>query len=445
MLKIQKKLVITMIFSLTFFAQNILGQKFPSNISDYKNSVIYELNIRQYSQSGKIAEVTKDLPRLKKLGIDIIWLMPINPIGEINRKGSLGSYYSIKDYKAFNPEFGTLDDFITFVKEAHKQNFKVIIDWVANHTSWDNEWIKTNPDFYTKDSLGRIVSPVPDWHDVADLNYNNKKLWDAMIDAMAFWIKTADIDGFRCDVAGMVPTEFWIKAVKELNKTKPVFMLAEWETAEIHRAFNMTYSWDLYHKFNEIAKQQASFFTLDSLIKRQLKEYPNYAFRMNFITNHDENSWNGTEYERLGTIDAVKAFSVLYYTLPGMPLLYNGQEAALNKRLNFFEKDPIDWNNYPLADFYSSLNELKHNNPALYNGKFKGSYNSYLLNPSVATFERKNKNNSLFVIVNLSSKEQNITLPFDLKGTDLLNKNEIIYFKNQPINLLPFEYQVIKK
>ncbi len=432
----------SLLFSLFFFHSSY-SQTFPTNIEAYKNSVIYELNIRQYSKSGKIEDVTNDLQRLKNLGVDIIWLMPINPIGEVNRKGTLGSYYSVKDYKAFNHEFGTIDDFKNFVKKSHELGMKVIIDWVANHTAWDNPWAKENPDFYTKDSNGNFIPPVPDWHDVIDLNYDNKNLWQAMIDAMAFWIKEANIDGFRCDVAGMVPTEFWIEAVKELNKIKPIFMLAEWETVEIHRAFNMTYCWDVHHKFNDIAQKKSTFFSLDTLIKKQLKEYPNHAFRMNFITNHDENSWNGTEYERLGSIDAVKAFSVLYYTIPGMPLIYNGQEAALNKRLNFFEKDPIDWNNYPLQDFYSKLNYLKHTNSALANGKFKGEYISYHLNPNVATFQRQDKNNSIFIIINLSNEDQNIKLDKPVKGKEFFTSNMINYSKNYIISLKPYEYMII--
>lgn len=438
-----KKIMFFPLIYMIFFSKFSFSQQFPSNIKKYQNSTIYELNIRQYSQSGKITEVTKDLPRLKNLGVDIIWLMPINPIGEINRKGTLGSYYSVKDYKAFNPEFGTLDDFKTFVNEAHKLGLYVIIDWVANHTAWDNVWTKTNPEFYTKDDKGNFISPVPDWTDVIDLNYDNKDLWKAMIDAMAFWIKTADIDGFRCDVAGMVPTDFWVEAVKQLNKIKPIFMLAEWETVEIHRAFNMTYCWDIHHKFNDIAKNKSTFFSLDTLIKKQLKLYPNHAFRMTFITNHDENSWNGTEYERLGSIDAVKAFSVLYYTIPGMPLIYNGQEAAMNKRLNFFEKDPIDWNDYKLQDFYTKLNHLKHTQSCLANGKFQGKYISYLLNPYVATYHRKDKKNSIFVIINLSNSSQSIKLPKDIKGKEYFTSNDINLKKNSELNLEPYQYYVI--
>jgi len=224
--------------------------------------------------------------------------MPIQPIGEKIRKCSLGSYYSVQDYKAVNPEFGTLDEFKSLVKLIHKMGMYVIIDWVANHTAWDNDWIVEHPEYYTTDSLGIIVSPVPDWTDVADLNYDNKKLWNEMIDALKFWVEECDIDGYRCDVAGMVPIEFWIEARTELQKIEPVFMLAEWDTPEVHLAFDMTYDWEVHKIMNQIAKQEMTAVDLKNRQMNEETEYSENDFRMQFTSNHDENSWNGTVFER---------------------------------------------------------------------------------------------------------------------------------------------------
>ena len=219
-----------------------------------KNSVIYEVNVRQYTPEGTFAAFEKHLPELKKLGVDILWLMPINPIGVKNRKGSLGSYYSVKDYKAVNPEFGTEKDLKNLVSKAHEMGMHVIIDWVANHTAWDNVWVKPHPDFFTKDSSGNFVPPIADWGDVIDLNYDNKELWKYMIDAMKYWITNCNIDGFRCDVAAMVPIDFWIEARKELTETKKdIFMLAEADESYLHRAFDMTYNWPLKDLMHEVS------------------------------------------------------------------------------------------------------------------------------------------------------------------------------------------------
>ena len=220
-----------------------------------RNSVIYEVNLRQYTPEGTFKAFEQHLPRLKELGVDILWLMPINPIGITNRKGILGSCYSIKDYLAVNPDFGTMDDFKNLVNRAHSLGMKVIIDWVANHSSWDNNLITEHPEWYTHDSTGKIISPNADWTDVADLDYSQPGIREYMKDAMIFWIKETDIDGFRCDMAGMVPVDFWNNAVPVIKKVKPVFMIAEWDTPEMHdTAFDMTYGWELFHLMNSIAR-----------------------------------------------------------------------------------------------------------------------------------------------------------------------------------------------
>ncbi len=347
-------------FNKTFGQQKFTSVKHPA--WSY-NQTIYEVNVRQYTPSGTFKEFETQLPRLKKMGVGILWLMPINPIGVKNRKGTLGSYYSVKDYLAVNPEFGTLDDLKHLVKEIHKLGMHVIIDWVANHTAWDNALASEHPDWYTKDSLGNFVPPVPDWHDVIDLNYSNKDLRKYMINALKYWVKECDVDGFRCDVASMVPTDFWIEARKELDKLKPVFMLAESDAPELHQAFDMTYDWNVYHALNEIAAKKTGLDSLKRVMKRDKMNFPSNAFRMQFTTNHDENSWNGTAVKRLG--DAFESFSAFTFVIPGMPLIYSGQEVGINRSLDFFEKDTIDFSNLKYEKFYHTLIELKKNNKAL--------------------------------------------------------------------------------
>jgi cyclomaltodextrinase / maltogenic alpha-amylase / neopullulanase len=234
---------------------NINKTENPPHHSEWSyNATIYEVNVRQFSSEGTFNAVTKQIPRLKEMGIDILWLMPIHPIGELNRKGTYGSYYAVKDFKGVNPEFGTINDFNRLVKEAHNNNMRVIIDWVANHTAWDNVWTASKPEFFTLNKEGKFTPPVEDWSDVIDLNYDNKELWNYMYDAMAYWVNESDIDGFRCDVASMVPLDFWKWVRPKLEESKPLFMLAEGYEPELHEAFNMTYSWQLKDVFVEYAK-----------------------------------------------------------------------------------------------------------------------------------------------------------------------------------------------
>ena len=350
--KIQKFILLIFLFLIAnnfSSAQNIKSVKHP----DWSyNLSIYEVNTRQYTPEGTFEAFDTHIKELKDMGVGIVWFMPINPIGEKNRKGTLGSYYSVKDYKGVNPEFGTLQDFKETVNQIHSMGMYVIIDWVANHTAWDNVWVKEHPDFYTKDSLGNFVPPVPDWHDVIDLNYDNKELWQYMIDAMKYWVEECDIDGFRCDVAGMVPLDFWKTAHAELDKIKNVFMLAEAEGPELHEAFDMTYSWELLHLMNNVAQGKKDVQSIRDYFQKEKNQYPPDAYRMRFTTNHDENTWNGTEFERMG--EAAETFDVFTCVIPGMPLLYSGQEAGLNKRLDFFEKDTIEWKDSKYKFLYTT-------------------------------------------------------------------------------------------
>ncbi|MFM7770168.1 MAG: alpha-amylase family glycosyl hydrolase, partial [Bacteroidota bacterium] len=257
-----------------------------------KNATIYEVNVRQHSPQGNFAALEKDLPRIDSLGIDILWLMPIHPIGELNRKGSLGSYYSVKNYTGVNPEYGTLQDFKKLVNTAHGLGMKVIIDWVGNHTAWDHPWMTQHPDWYTKDANGNVIPPVADWSDVADLNFDNKEMRKEMIRALEYWVKECDIDGYRCDVAMMVPTDFWDEARAALDAIKPVFMLAEAEQKDHHlKAFDMSYGWELLHIMNGVAKGEKNIDEIDAYMLRQAADYPKSAYKMCFTTNHDENTW----------------------------------------------------------------------------------------------------------------------------------------------------------
>lgn len=382
-----------------------------------ENAVIYEVNIRQYTPEGTFEAFMEHLPRLEALGVDILWLMPINPIGEINRKGTLGSYYSIKDYLRVNREYGTLEQLTSLVEEAHAYGMYVIIDWVANHTSWDNELIVKHPEWYKKDSLGEMVSPF-DWTDVVQLDYSNAELRKYMIDAMSYWVNEADIDGFRCDVAGMVPCDFWNEARTALNEIKPLFMLAENEKdyCLYKEAFDMNYSWDLHHLFNDIAKGTKSVDDMDDFFNIQDSIYDPAIFRMNFITNHDENSWNGTEFERLG--DATEVFAMLTFTLPGVPLLYSGQEIGMNKRLAFFEKDTILWEENKWESKYKSFINLKTEQSVLWNGEAGGSFEiiKFKKAPTVFAFVRENDDETMIVLANLSNEK--VEFKLDNKYTE---------------------------
>ena len=381
-----------------------------------KNASIYEVNIRQYTPEGTFNAFAEHLPRLKEMGIDILWLMPIHPIGIENRKGTLGSYYSVKDYFDVNPEFGTKDDFQNLVNKTHELGMYVIIDWVANHSSWDTEQIRNNSDWYTKNQNGEIISPVDDWSDVADFNYDNPEMRDFMIDALKYWVTDFNIDGYRCDVAAMVPTDFWNLVRFELDKIKPVFMLAEANEPILHKyAFDMTYAWDTHNLLNEIAQGKKGVSDLVKLLKSEKSKYPKNAFHMNFTSNHDENTWKGTEYERMGK--AVKTFAVLSFTIPGMPLIYSGQESCMDKRLRFFDKDTIIWqNDCEISELYTTLLKLKKENKALWNGEYGGTLIriATTADNKIFAFKRENDENEIITLVNLSSEKVSFSIKENL-------------------------------
>lgn len=373
--------------------------------ADYGNSVIYEMNVRQYTPEGTFAAAQKHLPRLKELGVDVVWLMPIYPIGEKERKGTLGSYYAIADYKAVNPEYGTMKDFERFLKEAHKLGLKVILDCVANHTSPDAKWITENPaDWYVRDAQGNTVVNY-DWTDIAELNYDNKAVWAAMEDQMRFWMKKG-VDGFRCDMACEVPLEFWQQTIGSIRADYPdLYMLAEGEEPKLHTVsgFNTSYAWELHHLLNDIAQGRKNGNDLAAYIEKDAANTPADAMRLCFTSNHDENSWAGTEFKRMG--DAVKAMTVLNFTLPkSQPLLYTGQEIAWDHSFEFFEKDPVtNWDSNGYTDFYKELIAIRHRNPALAAGPEGGRFELVKADGKEIVYRRYLPENEVCVRVELQA------------------------------------------
>ncbi len=352
----------------------------PSTLPQWAEQAnIYEVNVRQFTDEGTLQAFQTHLPRLKELGVDILWFMPIQPIGELYRKGALGSYYSISDYTAVHEDYGTLEDFQSIVEQAHSLGMKVILDWVANHTAFDHHWVSDHPHFYTADSAGNypIVAvdndgTPTDWTDVADLNYEAEGMREAMIGEMNWWLENADIDGFRCDVAGFVPYDFWKTAINDLRENHDsIFMLAEWEDpALMDVGFNAVYGWEFHHLLNELAQDKMNVSALAEYADKCDSLWPKETMKMYFTTNHDENTWNGTVSQRMGKLG--KAMFVLSSMMErSLPLVYTGQEAGLNHQFPFFTKDTvgIDWSiTHPDAYFFAEMMSLKHNHVALSNG-----------------------------------------------------------------------------
>lgn len=370
-----------------------------------RSTVIYEVNFRQYSEEGTFAAVEADLERIKDLGATTLWFMPIHPIGEINRKGTLGSYYSITDYRGINPEFGTHDDFRSLVNAAKEHGFRIVLDLVANHTAWDHPWTKSNPEFYATDEAGSFVPPYGfDWTDVIQLDYTNMDVWDAMIGDMLYWVEEYGIDGYRCDYAKGLPTAFWDEAARRMREVRPDFyMLSEAETPQHQlKAFNSSYGFDMMHVINQVAAGKYGASHIDDDLAKTAVRFPQGGSMLYYTSNHDENSWLGTVYERLG--GGVEVFAVLTYLLDGVPLIYNGQEAGLAKRLEFFERDPITWRPHPLADFYRTLNGLRADNPALHTGSHFERIPT-TDNAAIYLVYREQGDHAVVGILNLSGRE----------------------------------------
>lgn len=342
---------------------------------DLAGATLYEVNVRQFSADGDFEGVRRQLPRLAELGVDVLWLMPIHPIGAERRKGTLGSYYAVQDFESVNPEYGSPDDFRRLVDEAHGLGLRVVLDWVANHTAWDHVWTATHPEWFTRGPDGGFVAPVDDWSDVVDLDYDQPGLRRAMTDALRHWVEEYDVDGFRCDVAEMVPRDFWEEALAELRAIKPLFLLAEGADPWLYEAgFDATYGWWIANALVDVAGGRRTPGDLRGEIERELAlhaEHPGHH-RVLFTSNHDWNSWHGLALERFGP--AFELATVLSFTLPGMPLVYGGQEAGLDRQLAFFERDPIRWRRDGAASLYRALAALKRDEPALAHGPDAGEF-----------------------------------------------------------------------
>ena len=418
----------------------------------YANSNVYEVNLRQYSAAGTFNEFAKSLPRLKEMGVEILWFMPVTPIGIEGRKASskdLGSYYAVRNYTAINEDYGTMNDWKALVQQAHSMGFKVITDWVANHSAPDNAWMKTNPDFYEKDSLGKAVIPF-DWTDTRKLNYKNRQMRDSMIAAMKFWITQTGTDGFRCDMAGEVPIDFWKECIDNLRAINPnLFMLAEGEKPELHTAgFNVSYTWAAMHAMKDLYNGKMNLTQFDSLLNKNIQTFPADAARLFFTANHDENSWNGTEFEKYG--NASKAFAAFTQTMgQSIPLIYSGQEMPNKKRLKFFVKDTIQWNGkYEMAPFYKTLLTLRKTNAALASdASYKRLASSN--NDKVLAYVREKEGRKALMVFNMSKTPQKFTISDAIINGEPLNvfmgANEKIstthQFNVEPWGFVVYDYR----
>ncbi|MEO2062945.1 MAG: alpha-amylase family glycosyl hydrolase [Christiangramia sp.] len=436
-----------------------------------ESAVIYEVNIRQYSPEGTFNAFTKDIPQLKDLGVKVVWLMPMYPIAMKNRKATgeksieditdtierkkyLGSYYSISDYSAVNPNFGTMEDFDKLVETAHENGMYVILDWVANHTGWDHAWITEHPEYYTKDKNGEITDPINDatgepwgWTDVADLNFDNEGLREAMKQEMLFWVKEHNIDGYRADAAHSVPTDFWEDVSADLREVKPVFMLAEAESPKdlFHNAFEMGYNWEGHHIMNEIAQGKKTAKDWDDYMKKIDTTFEDDDYLMNFITNHDENSWAGTVKERMG--DASEAMLAMSYTIPGMPLIYSGQEYDMDKRLRFFEKDTIPHQKGKVYPILEKLGKLKNENAALHGAKQAASYETLETSnqENILAYERKGGGSELIYLANMSDQPVKFTVSIAGDYQDYMANSELQIEEGQEMEFQPWEYKILTK
>lgn len=415
------------------------------NRNEWLNSInIYEVNVRQYTTEGTFTAFAKHLPRLKNMGVKMLWFMPVTPISLQQRQGTLGSYYACSDYVSINPEFGNLDDFKQLVEQAHEFEMQVIIDWVANDTGYDHHWTKEHSDWYEKDASGNFVEKHG-WKDVIDLNYANKDMRAEMIQCMKFWITECNIDGFRCDMAHLVPLDFWVDARLQCETAKQLFWLAECEVPEYHKVFDVTYAWKWMHVTEKFVKGFAAMQDLKDILK-SYEDYPPAALKLLFTSNHDENTWNGTEYEKYG--EEAKALAVFSFTWVGVPLIYSGQELPNLKRLKFFDKDFIEWTDDEpaLQNFYARLLNLKTTNIALHlQDNIEILPTDY--NDNIFAFLRTNGKSKVVVVINFSSRDKlqfHITHPL-LEGSFQNLFSGILYKLGavQTFEMQAFEYIVL--
>lgn len=405
---------------------------------------IYEVNVRQYTPEGTFNAFAKHLDRLKKMGVQTLWFMPINPISKLDRKGTLGSYYAVSDYTGINPEFGTLADWKRLVQSIHSKGMKVIIDWVPNHTGADHHWLKEHPDFFVKDSTGKAAMAV-DWADTRQLDYHNTVMQDSMIAAMQYWLVKTGIDGFRCDVAWNVPGPFWAKCIGRLKKTnKNIFMLAEGDKPYLSRSgFDAVYPWDMFHMMVKVAAGERPAFALDSVMRQADTAFTKSTIQMYFTSNHDENSWNKADYGVFpGAVHA--PFAVFTQTMTkGVPLIYSGQEEPVLKAIEFFEKDPMSFGQLKRAAFYTKLLNLRTRSQAL---AADASFRKIMAgdDKAVYAYVREKAGKKVLVVLNLSAAEQTISI----KDKKLFGNPYNLFMGNKeavsarPWNIEPWGYVV---
>lgn len=419
-----------------------------------RSAVLYEMNLRQLTPEGTFAAAIKRLAFLRSVGVDAIWLMPIYPIGEQGRKGSLGSYYSIRDYKGINPEFGTVEEFRKFVDAAHALGMKVLLDWVANHTARDARWISEKPaDWYERDERGEAKVPW-DWTDTAKLNYANHDVWLGQIDAMRYWVEEFKVDGFRCDMAMLLPIEFWQEASAELHRIKPdIFMLAEAEEDNLfNKAFNMSYQWNVHHIMVDIAKGARRVWDLRNAIHSERARYPREAMRMSFTSNHDENSWSGSEQQRFCA--ALEVMTAMTFLMPStMPLIYTGQEVGYNHSFEFFERDAIPEAAYienRTTELYRRLTALKHRERSLDAGEWGGEVVEIENNAKdcMMTFVREVEGSRVVAIMNLSPYTIHADFRTGIYAGDYVDamSGEHVYLdEHVERDIAPWCYQILTK
>ena len=413
------------------------------------NNVIYEANLRNYSTQSNFKGLENDLCRLKNMGVDIIWLMPVHPIGKVNRLGSKGSPYSIVDYKAINPEFGTEADFRSLIRKAHEYDMQIWMDWVANHTAWDHPWVKTNIDFYATSSTGERPYSPEDWSDVIQLDYNNQELQDVMIDAMKYWVREFDIDGYRCDAATYVPLAFWRKAKTAVNEIKEITWLCEGDSPTYMSVFDCDYAWGFNDALNSFGENKDV-----ATLKTQCERLFNHGSykkksRMVYLTNHDLNAYEGTEFKRYG--DFVLPLTILSFTIYDLPLIYNGQEIGFNKVMNLFDTRFVEWKrgSQSYAELFKKLSKLRRTHAALENGENRGELKFYeTTNSKVLAFSRTKDNKEIVVLLNFS--EQAVQVKFTTESPsgvyqDYLSEGEITINNNTTISLPVNGYVVYVK
>jgi cyclomaltodextrinase / maltogenic alpha-amylase / neopullulanase len=381
-----------------------------------RDAVIYSVYLRSFSPEGTFAGLEKRVPELKALGITTLWLMPIHPVGLKNRKGTLGSPYAVQDYYGINPEFGTMDDFKHLLATVHSQGMKLIIDMVANHTSWDSKLMMEHPEWFTRSEKGEIIPPNADWHDVADLDYSNAGLRAYMKEMLVWWVRDIGIDGYRCDVADLVPTDFWEDVREALDQVKPVMMLAEGSLPEQHRkAFDLTYAWNVYDALEPVFSGKRPLAVMDQVLRTEELLFPRGSLRLRFVTNHDKNAWDAPAMKKFGP-GGLRVATVLVNTLPGVPLLYNGEEVANDRPLDLFEKVGIDWSRpREMGEMNRMLYALRRSNPAVILGTFervKGTGER-----DVYAYIRSFGKSRVFVVLNFSKEPRSVKLQMpDLSG-----------------------------